>query len=119
MGSACGNRDANENFALHRKDTLPNSASQSRVAFSSIASNTGCNSPGERIMTFSTSLVAVCCSSASERSSVLAQLVQQPRVLDGDDRLGREVLHQLDLLVGKWPHLLAVDIEAADQLIVL
>ena len=39
----------------------------------------------------------------------LAQLVEQPRVLDGDDRLGGEVLHQFDLLVGEWPHLLAVD----------
>ena len=36
----------------------------------------------------------------------LAQLVEQPRVLDGDHRLGGEVLHQLDLLVGEWPHLL-------------
>ena len=41
-----------------------------RVAFASIASNTGCNSPGEVLMTFSTSEVAVCCSSASLRSSV-------------------------------------------------
>ena len=37
----------------------------------------------------------------------LAQLVEQPRVLDGDDGLGGEVLHQLDLLVGERPHLLA------------
>ena len=39
----------------------------------------------------------------------LAQLVEQPRVLDGDDGLGGEVLHQLDLLVGERPHLLAID----------
>src|SRR5215467_12036676 len=38
-----------------------------RVAFSSIALKTGCNSPGELEMTCSTSEVAVCCSSASER----------------------------------------------------
>ena len=34
----------------------------------------------------------------------LAQFVQQPRVLDRDDGLSGEVLHQLDLLVGEWPH---------------
>ena len=31
----------------------------------------------------------------------LAQFVEQPRVLDGDDGLGGEVLQQLDLLVGE------------------
>ena len=41
-----------------------------RTAFANMVSNTGCNSPGELEMTFSTSLVAVCCSSDSERSSV-------------------------------------------------
>ena len=49
----------------------------------------------------------------------LAQLVEQPRVLDGDDGLGGEVLHQLDLLVGEWLDLLAVDDDRADELIVL
>ena len=50
-------------------------------------------------MTFSTSVVAVCCS--APREIVRAQLVEQPRVLDGDHGLGGEVLHQLDLLVGE------------------
>ena len=45
-------------------------ASQMRVAFASIALKTGSSSPGELEMTFSTSDVAVCCSSDSERSSV-------------------------------------------------
>ena len=49
----------------------------------------------------------------------LAQLVEQPRVLDGDDGLGGEVLHQLDLLVGERPDFLAEDGDGADQLIVL
>ena len=49
-------------------------------------------------MTLSTSEVAVCCSSLEDRRCA-AQLVEQPRVLDGDDGLGGEVLHQLDLLV--------------------
>ena len=60
-------------------------------------------------MTLSTSAVAVCC---SER---FAQLVEQPRVLDGDDGLGGEVLDQLDLLVGEGPNLLAIDNESANQ----
>ena len=34
---------------------------------------------------------------------------EQPRVLDRDDGLVGEVCHQLDLLVGKRPHLLAED----------
>ena len=40
----------------------------------------------ERLMTFSTSAVAVCCCSR------FTQLVEQPRVLDGDDGLSGEVL---------------------------
>ena len=51
------------------QNRFPNLASQMRVAFSSIVSNTGCSSPGELLMTFSTSEVAVCCSSDSLRSS--------------------------------------------------
>ncbi len=47
-----------------------------------------------------------------------AQFVEQPSVLDGDDGLCGEILNQLDLLVGKGAHLLAVDIDRADQLVV-
>ena len=43
------------------------------------------SSPGDELMTLSTSEVAVCC------SSDLAQFVEQPRVLDGDHGLGGEV----------------------------
>ena len=35
------------------------------------------------------------------------QLFQQPGVLDGDDRLGREILDQLDLLAAEWSRLLS------------
>ena len=48
-----------------------------------------------------------------------AQLVEQPRVLDGDDGLVGEVADQLDLLVGERPHLLSIDADRADQLILL
>ena len=64
-------------------------------------------------MTLSTSAVAVCCCKR------FAQLVEQPRVLDGDDGLGGKVRHQLDLLVGEWLHLLAIDGDGADQLVFL
>ena len=48
-----------------------------------------------------------------------AQLVEQPRVLDGDDGLGGEVRKQSDLLLGEGAHFLPVDGERADQLIIL
>ena len=51
---------------------IPSAASQSRIAFSSIASNTGARSPGEELMTCNTSAVAVCCASASSRSALLS-----------------------------------------------
>ena len=44
-----------------------------------------------------------------EVGGALAQFVEQPRVLDGDDGLGSEVLDELDLLVGKGANFLAVD----------
>ena len=51
------------------------------------------NSPGEVLMTCSTSDVAVCCSNDShEIVGALSQFVEQPRVLDGDDGLGGEIL---------------------------
>jgi hypothetical protein len=39
----------------------------------------------------------------------VAQLVEQAGVLDGDDGLVGEILHELDLLVGEGWNLLAVD----------
>ena len=74
------------NPAPSKRHRMPNLASQIRVAFSSMALKTGSSSPGELLMTLSTSAVAVCCCRDS------AQLVEQARVLDGDDRLSGEVL---------------------------
>ena len=49
-------------------------------------------------MTLSTSAVAVCCCSASlELRGARLHLLEQPHVLDGDDRLVGEGLDQLDL----------------------
>src|SRR5262245_53980667 len=49
----------------------------------------------------------------------LTQFVEQPRVLDGDDRLVRKTREQVDLFIGERPDLLPKDIDCADQLIVL
>ena len=64
-----------------------------------MVSNTGSRSQGERLMTLSTSAVAVCCSSASASSSVRCLLgLEQPHVLDRDHRLVGEGFDQFDLL---------------------
>ena len=52
----------------------------------------------------------------AEIVGALTELLEQPRILDGDDRLGGEVLDQLDLLVGERPDLLTLDVDGADQL---
>src|SRR6516162_4504157 len=49
----------------------------------------------------------------------LPQLVEQPRVLYGDDGLGSEVLEQFKLFVGEWPNFFAVDLNGTDQLLFL
>ena len=64
-------------------------------------------------MTCNTSAVAVCCSRASRC------LGHQSRVLHRDHRLSGEVLQQRDLLVGKGPHLGAIDREEAEERAVL
>jgi hypothetical protein len=46
----------------------------------------------------------------------LTQLVEQPRVLDGDDGLCGEIPEQLDLSVGERQHFLPIDSNAADQI---
>ena len=97
---------------------MPNLASQSCMAFSSMARNTGSRSPGELLITLSTSEVAVCCSAIGDHRCA-DELVEQPRVLDGDDGLRGEVRDQLDLLVGERPHFLPVNSDGADQFIVL
>src|SRR5262249_36157950 len=49
----------------------------------------------------------------------LAQLVEQARVLDGDDGLMGKVGEQFDLLVGEGTHFLAIDDDNSNQLVVL
>ena len=72
-----------------------------RVAFSSMAWNTGSSSPGELEMTPSTSEVAVCCSSASESSLVRACTSSNSRTFSiAITAWSAKVVDQLDLLVG-------------------
>ena len=55
----------------------------------------------------------------AEVVGALAQLVQQSRILDGDDGLLREVLDQLDLLGGERADFLAIKRERTDQFVLL
>src|SRR5262249_5449275 len=55
----------------------------------------------------------------AEIGRALAQLVEQPSILDGDDGLVSKVRDKLDLLVGESLSLLAIDIDSADQAVLL
>ena len=81
-----------------------------RVAFSSMAWNTGCNSPGDELMTPSTSAVAVCWSS-DWRSSVSSRVFSMAMTA-----WAAKFGYELDLLIGERPHLLAENDDGADQL---
>ena len=70
---------------------LPISAAQSRAANSISVSSTDCRSKVERLITFSTSAVAVCCSSDSRDASL--HRLKQPDVLDRDNGLVGEGLY--------------------------
>ncbi len=45
----------------------------------------------------------------------LARFVEEPRIFQGDHRLRREIFQELDLLLGKRPHLLPVGEDRTDQ----
>ena len=102
-----------------RRNRFPTSASQIRVAFASIDWNTGSSSPGELEMTFNTSEVAVCCSSASERSSVRWRSSLSSRVFSmAMTACAAKLLTNSICLVGERTYLLAIDAEGADQLFI-
>ena len=78
--------------------------------------STVCRSKVERLITLSTSAVrGLLLQRLGQLAVRCLQLVEQPRVLDRDDGLVGERLHQLDLLVGERPHFLAVDGDHADR----
>ena len=78
------------------------SAPQSLSELSATASNTGCRSNAERLITWSTSeRGGLLLERFAQILSTLSQLAKQPRILDGDHGLTGEILHQRDLLVGE------------------
>ena len=92
---------------------VPWSASHSRAADSTSVCSTVCRSKVERLMTLSTSAVAVCCCSDS-RSSLSRRVFSMAMTA-----WAAKFVHQLDLLVGERSHLLAIDGDGADQLVLL
>ena len=92
---------------------MPNLASQIRIAFSSIALNTGSRSPGDELMTRNTSAVAVCCSSDS-RNSVSSRVFSMAITA-----CAAKLVHQFDLLLGEGPDFLTINRDRADKLVVL
>ena len=93
----------------------PASVPDSCVAFATMVSSTVCRSSVELTAWVTSRQRLQLLHRARELIGALAQLIEQPRVLDGDDGLRGEVRDQLDLLVGERPHLLAVDGDRADQ----
>ena len=84
-----------------------------------MALNTGASSPGELAITCKTSLVAVCFQRLAEIVGALAQFIEQPRILNGDNGLGSETGQQFDLLVIGRPDFLAIDGNRTDKHIFL
>ena len=92
------------------------SASHRPAADFESVSRTFCRSNAERLMTLSTSAVAVCCCSDSLRSSrALPDLIEQADVLDRDHGLVGKGLEKLDLVVGEWSGSGARDPDGADR----
>ena len=109
-------RDRTEKVALAKPTGRQTWPRRCRVAFSSSDWKIGFSSPGELEMILQhLGRRSLLLQRLAEIVSALAQLVEQPRVLDGDHGLGGEVLDQLDLLVGERADLLAEDRDRADQ----
>ena len=89
------------------------SASHSRAADSVSVLSTGCRSNVERLITFSTSAVAVCCCSDS-RSSFSSRVFSIAMTA-----CAAKFCEQLDLFVGERTDLLPVDGDGADQVALL
>src|SRR5262249_31787392 len=81
-----------------------------------MVSNTGFSCACEPEIAARMSAVAVCCWSVAQLHRALPQFIEQARVLDGNYRLRRKVLDQVDLLVSEGSDLLPVDDNGAYQL---
>src|SRR6516225_8932648 len=82
-----------------------------RVAFSSMARNTGANSPGDALITRNTSAVAVCCSSDRRNSF-------SSRVFSMAITAWLAKFLTSNLLVGEGANFLTVDNNGANQCII-
>ena len=87
------------------------SASHKCAADSTSVLRTLLRSKVERLMTLSTSAVAVCCCRDS-RSSLSRRVFSMAMTA-----WLREIRHQLDLLVAERPDFLTIDVDRADQLV--
>ena len=93
----------------------PRSASQSRAADSTSVSSTALKIEGRAADDLEhVGGRGLLLQRFAQIVGALAQFVEQAGILDGDDGLGGEILHQLDLLVGERADLLAIDRNGAD-----
>src|SRR6516162_5505324 len=97
---------------------LANCASQRRAAFSATEASTGSTSLGELDMTYLRRR-GLLLQRLAEISCPLAQLVQQPRILDGNDGLGREAFGESNLLIYEGSDFLAINGDGTNQLVML
>jgi hypothetical protein len=91
------------------------SASQRRAADWTNVSSTACRSKVERLITLSVGGGGLLLQRFAQIIPALAQLVEQSRVLDGNDSLGGEVSYKFNLLIGETAHLLAIKSDYADE----
>ena len=112
-GTLC--RAATRNPSASRRNSVPKLASQMRVAFASIASNTGSSSPGElRDDLQHLRGRGLLLQRLGQLARARLHLVEQPHVLDRDHRLVGEGGDELDLLIGEWAYRLALQDDHAD-----
>ena len=104
---------ASRSSSPSKRKMNPRSAPHSLTELSATVSNTARRSNAERLMTSSTSAVAVCCSSDSEFACCSAS---NSRVFSmAMTAWSAKVVNQLDLLVGKGTNFLAGQPERPDQ----
>ena len=93
------------------------SASHNRAADSTSVSSTVCRSKVERLMTLSTSAVAVCCCRLA-RSSVRWRSSLSSRVFSiAITAWAAKFCNQLNLFVSEGPYFLPIDADGSDQLV--
>ena len=98
-----------------KRKIAPRSAAHSRTAFSASVSNTGWRSKVDRPITLSSSLVAVCCSSATRSSLLRASSSVNRRTFSmAMTAWSAKVFEEPDLLLGERTDFHAPDQDPAD-----